>query len=243
MAYLARFNKSGNIKLGQTWSWSKLAGDSIHTTKDGESCKGSCGSYCKGCWSAAVKEGKRPACYVAKSYRYPSVVKGHMRNTNVMRDNIDRAFDDLAKQIDKARNKPVMIRINQSGEMETLKEVMMWADLAEKHPNIGFWCYTKAFDLVIPLLHDGVIPNNMTILFSIWHEYGIHEYKECETYSNVKAFVYMDGFNYAAYGIEPTTICKAYDDNGKLNKDITCQKCQKCLNRVTSCKIIGCLDH
>lgn len=233
MTIKALFGKNGNIKLGNTWTFSKLATDKLFISEIG-TCTGSCGKYCAGC---------SKACYVVKSYRYPSVVKGHMRNSLAFRLDLFKAFDDLRKQLMRARKKPSLVRINQSGEMESELEVRLWSELAKEFPNIRFWFYTKAFDLVTPLLLDGSIPDNMTVLFSIWHEYGIQEFKKVMHLDNVKAFVYCDGFDYEAHGIHVTTMCNAYDKNGKLNHELTCDKCTKCFSRLASHKIIGCFEH
>ena len=233
---VAKFGKSGNIKLGNsTWTFSKLAGNTEFTSVYG-TCTGSCGKYCSGCWH-------RGGCYVWKSYRYPSVVKGHMRNTIAFRNDLDAAFENLAKQLDRARNKPFMVRINQAGELETAAEFSHWCDIASKNPGVNFWLYTKAFDIAIPALLAGKVPENVTVLVSIWHEYGVEEYNSVKHLSNVKAFVYMDGFNYSDLGIQVTTTCKAYNEAGKLDHDVTCDKCKKCFNRLVSCKVIGCNAH
>ena len=239
-----KFNKNGNIKLGTTgYSFSKLAGNTEFTI-EGEKIVGSCGRHCAGCWTEAIKAGRRPACYVAKSYRHPSVKIGHARNTKMFRQDIEKAFEILNKTIDRAKNKPVFVRINQSGELETVKEFLSWCDMARKNPDIKFWLYTKAFDIVSFALDRNLVPDNMTILFSIWHEYGINEFLKYSERENVKAFVYDDKtFNYAAHNINITTYCHAYDENGKLNHAVTCDKCQKCFNRILSCKVIGCFDH
>lgn len=111
----ATFNKSGNIKLGNTWNFSTVYGNDLHeTTFNGEymAAVGTCGKHCEGC---------KNACYVKKSYRYPSVVYSHIKNTLAIRFNTEAAFHDLSLSIEKARVKPEIIRINQSGELESKK--------------------------------------------------------------------------------------------------------------------------
>lgn len=240
--FRAMFNKSGNIKLGNSWSFSTAMGNEPVTTDyNGKhyECIGTCGKYCTGC---------KDACYVKKSYRYSSVKFAHIRNTLAMINDMLAAFQDLNTQIVNAKTKPDMIRINQSGEMINKAYFLYWCELAAKHPEILYWTYTKAFDIVVPILLAGMVPDNLTVLFSIWHEYGIKEYKSCCHLDNVKAFVYVDGeYDYAAHGIIIQTYCLAYALNsaGKMtmNHDITCDRCKKCFNRSTNCKVIGCLAH
>ena len=236
----ATFNKSGNIKLGNTWNFSTVYGNEIQTvTFNGETirARGTCGKYCKGCEND---------CYVKKSYRYPSVKYSHIKNTIAIRFNTKNAFEDLTTAIINARIKPEIIRINQSGEIEKAEIFRGWCEMARQFPKIKFWLYTKAYNLVIPTLKAGDVPENMTILFSIWHNFGINEFKEVAHLKNVKAFVYDDGYNYSNQGIQIQTYCPAYKEiNGKmqLNHKATCDKCKKCFNRASNCKVIASLPH
>lgn len=239
-AQRATFNKSGNIKLGNTWNFSTVYGNDIHSVDfNGETltARGTCGNYCKGC---------KNACYVKKSYRYPSVKYSHIKNTLAIRLHTKAAFNDLTAAIENSRVKPEIIRINQSGEIETAEIFRNWCEMARRFKNIKFWLYTKAYNLVTPEILAGNVPENMTILFSVWHEYGIKEYKKVSHLNNIKAFVYDDNFDYAAAGIEIQTYCKAYTMQGgkmKLNHNLTCDKCKKCFNRAAGCKVIGSLPH
>ena len=234
----AKFNKRGNIKLGhKMWTFSKLYGAKKYATKYGK-IEGTCGHHCAGC------EG---ACYVKSSYRYPSVVDGHARNTLAFRNDLTQAFSDLQNQIDRARNKPELIRIDQSGEIESPIELLNWVLMAKRNPAQKFYTYTKNFEalrMVIHTFEDGAtMPQNITINISIWHEYGLKEYlEEFKQFSFIKAFVYDDrAFNYAAHGLTIGTYCAAYDEHGNMNHAITCELCRKCIDR--KCAVIGCYDH
>ena len=233
------FTKGGNIKLGNMWVFSKLYGKHIFYVREYDiEIQGTCCGCCDGC---------EPYCYVQKSYRYGSVIKGHAVRTVAMRSRINELFDRLDKQITRARKKPDFIRIDQSGEIETREELINWIELARKHPEVGaFYLYTKRYKILEEVLNEygnENIPKNVTTLISIWHKEGIAAFKKLQHFDCVKAFVYMDGFDYEAEGIHVRTMCKAYDKNGKLNHDITCDKCRKCFDRLDSHKIIGCDAH
>lgn len=224
----------GNIKLGNMGSFSKLYGNDTFSTPYGN-VKGSCGNHCEGC---------KKECYVRKSYRYGSVIKNHAKNTLAFRYDMVRAFADLHAQLTRKRKPFDVIRINQSGEIESTEELMSWCALAFKHKESKFYIYTKNYISVyetINAIGQENIPDNFTILISIWHENGIFDYKLLSKYSFIKAFVYDDGFEYAAYDIKPETGCFAYDSNGKLDHNITCDKCRKCFNRTH--KVIFCTAH
>lgn len=239
-----KFNK-GNIKLGAgIWNFSKLAGDHKIDVRGIGQLTGTCGRYCECC-------DHLKGCYVFKSYRYPSVRINHARNTLAFRQDLHKSFQKLEQQIRRAKNKPLIIRIDQSGEIESNEEFLCWCHLAELFPNILFWMYTKAFDFVIYDLLAGNVPMNLFVLISIWHEYGIEEYKRVCHLDNVKAFVYIDRdpetgrfYDYKTkHGLVITTYCKAYDEHGKMNHAITCEKCRKCFDYKARHKVIGCFDH
>ena len=232
------FDKKGNIKLGNMYTFSKLYGNQEHYIKAYDFCvKGTCGKYCSGC---------KNNCYVKASYRYGSVILKHAANTIASRTDLIGLFDILDKTIARAKNKPDTIRINQSGEIESREEFICWILLANKYPNINFYLYSKAFDLVIPEIKArhkaGTLPKNLTILISVWHEYGAKEFNEIKHIPNIKAFVYNDGFNYETVGIKANTKCYAYNGK-KLNHDITCDKCRKCFSRHERDKVIFCDSH
>lgn len=230
----AGFTKAGNIKLGNMWTFSKLYGNQEHFIKSLGGCiKGTCGNYCNGCKSS---------CYVRKSYRYGSVIQNHATNTIAMRENLVDLFARLDEQIRRAKNKPDTIRINQSGELESVEEFRHWISLASEHKDISFYLYTKAFPLVMDTIKTERLPDNFTVLISVWHEYGLKEFDELKAVPNVKAFVYNDGFNYAENGLTATTKCFAYEGK-KLNHNITCDKCRKCFSRRNLDKVIYCDEH
>ena len=231
-AIYARIANNGNIKLGSHMgTFSKLYSDAVFDTKYGP-VTGTCGGHCEGC---------KNKCYVKASYRYDSVINCHARNTLAFRNNILEAFEQIWRQLERKRKPYETVRINQSGEIETFNEFTLWIETAIRHPETNFYLYTKNYDVIRDAVKYRVdVPENFTVLISIWHEYGIKEYFEFKHLAWIKAFVYMDGFNYSAYGLDIETTCKAYE-NGKLNHDITCERCQKCIN--SQFKVIGCNEH
>ena len=233
----ARYCK-GNIKTGyKVLTWSKLKGNKEYFIKDLKCCVcGSCGKYCSGC---------DKGCYVTKSYRYSSVIKSHAIRTIAIRYFLDDLKECLIKQLQRMRKKPDYVRIHQSGEFETLQEFLMHIDIARQFPDITFYAYTKAYDIIVPyiLQHADTMPDNFIILISIWNECGIKEYNLLKHLPFIKAFVCLTGYDYAAAGIDITTVCNAYDSKGKLNHELTCDKCKKCMLCNDNNKCIGCVEH
>lgn len=227
-----KFLRDGNIKLGDSIAtWSTLKGDEeIWIEQLGLKVLGTC----KNC-SVCTKD-----CYVNKSYvRYPTVPYGHARNTLGLRLAFDKVFKDLDNQIKRARNPIKIVRINQSGEVEDQKQMLGWCNLAKNNPKTIFYMYTKMYDIATEVLLSNKVPNNLVILFSIWHDLGVKEFEAVRHLPNVKAFVYDDG----NIQIKPQVYCKAYDDKGHLNHEETCQQCGKCFGKNPKMQIVGCKGH
>lgn len=246
---MSNYIKQGNIKVGAgTGTISKLAGNKCITVKlaelAGMEVSGTCGAFCSGCQGNGIEDIMHAPCYVFKSYRYPSVILSHARTTLAMREDLQQTFNDMDAQLSRKKKPFRYVRINQSGELESAAEFKAWCDLAAKHPETTFWLYTKAFDYVRPHIAD--IPDNLFLNISIWAEYGIDEYLEYSSISDqVSAFCYCDEDYtpdwYAAHGIQIQAFCQAYDRNGKLNHNITCDKCKLC--HCTDLKVTGCWSH
>lgn len=236
----ARFNKNGNTKIGRIWSFSKLMGNEpVSVTYNGVTLTetGTCGGYCEGC---------KKACYVRHSYRYPSVKYGHMVNTMEIRWDIDSVRHDLHGYLTRARNKPEAVRIHVSGELESVAEFEMWERLAEAFPSVRFYIYSKAYDILTVAFaraeRYGGMSENLTVNVSVWHEYGIQFYMENRHLSNVRAFVYDDGFDYGAHGLTADSTCPAYTADGKSVDGVTCQKCGLCMGKREK-KVTFCPAH
>lgn len=234
--YKAHYTSSGNIKLGSSMGvWSVLYGNQEHYVEEMKTTvKGTCGHHCNGCLND---------CYVRKSYRYGSVIKGHARNTVAMRTDLAQCLADLDEQLSRKRKPFKFVRVNQSGEVEDHAQFAMHCEIGRRHPETQFYIYSKAYEIVVPALLLGRVPDNMTVLISIWHEYGIEAWNKVKHLPNVKAYVYDDGYDYSQHGLIITDRCYAYDEHGKLNHDLTCEKCQKCMNRLERSKVIACKAH
>lgn len=248
----ARWYYGGNIKVGNIATLSKLMGDGDYTTEKYGVVKGSCPTECCEHCGHSV-DGKRPPCYVAKSYRYTNVIESHARNTLSIRNNTELAYQQLSDSMKRKRKKPVAGRYDQSGEIMNMADLLGMCMVAKENDYMPFYVYSKRYDIIIPALLAGLVPKNLTVLISIWHEQGIKEYLSVAHLPNVKAFVYCDknkdpknGWGieeYALHGINIQTFCMAYDMKGKMNHKVTCDKCKKCFNRSCNAKVIGCWDH
>ena len=235
---MEKYMTDGNIKVGKMWTFNKLAGCS---TING--CKGTCGKYCKGCWDK--KNYLKSPCYVVNSYqRFPNtVIPRHIKNTTDMRKNPDEVFKEIEGQIKRAKIKRP-VRIHSAGEFEKTSEILKWFELAKKYPEVPFYVYTKAYDLIGKVLEHNEIPKNMWINISIWHDNGIATYFKWKHLTNIRAFIYDDGYDYTSLAstlVENKRYCPAYDEKGKMNHNVTCDNCKWCYKADN--KVVFCHEH
>ncbi len=222
-----------NIKLGKMASWSTVYGTKpIFVKRMNGYVVGTCGQEC------GKKGACEEVCYVDKSYWKPDVVFGHARNTIGLRQTPEKVFKDLDQQL--TRSKTITtVRLNQSGELESTEEFLRWCLFAKRHPNVKFFIYTKQYKYVETPLLDGLVPKNFRINYSIFKKHGVVEFNKVKHLENVSCFEYDDGKG-VEIPIAKKDYCPAYMD-GKLNHDIPCNVCRKCIDRNVKC--IGCKSH
>lgn len=250
----ARYTNANNIKLGNMGVFATLKGDDNYYIPELDMyARGTCGNICREC-------GCKNLCYVEKAYRrYTdqktgacSVKLGHAYNTIAIRQDAQKAIDDLNNQLTRKRKKFEIIRINESGEIEDEMTLAIHVRVASLHPETVFYLYTKQYKILVTWLLAGLIPDNMIVLFSVWHEYGIAEYNKVKHLKNVKCYAVIDinkdveGWSIEDYknaGLDIDTMCYAYNESGKMDHRITCDKCKKCFDCKKNKKCIGCYAH
>lgn len=257
----AKIKEQDNVKLGNMGSWAELPGGCDWFIPElNITVKGTCGEFCKGCFNK--ENPKCSACYVFKSYvkntfrnedgtvgdiqKNRCYVKlGHAYRTIAMTAFRDELLLSLDKQLTRKKKKFEIVRINESGEFTCYEDLAMWCELSRRHPETIFYVYTKNYAAVRKALINNIVPSNFFINISIWHQLGIKDYMEMKDHPQIRAFVLVDKEwtrkRYAMEGLEITSMCGAYKENGKLNHNVTCDKCKKCFGRTSKCT--GCNEH
>lgn len=257
----AKIKNQQNVKLGDMGSWAELPGDCDYYIPELKmNIKGTCGEFCKGCYNKNNPRGS--ACYVFKALmKYTkrnedgsigdilknecSVKLGHAYRTIAMTMYRDELLLSLDKQLTRKKKKFKIVRINESGEFTCYEDLEMWSELARRHPETIFYVYTKNYAAVRKALINAIVPNNFFINISIWHQVGIREYLEMKDHPQIRAFVLVDDVwtkeRYLMEGLEITSMCGAYKEDGKLDHNVTCDKCRKCFGHTSKCT--GCNEH
>ena len=260
-AVIKEGTKKDNIKLGDMGSWAILFGNCIWQIPELNICvRGTCGGNCKGCFNS--ENPRESDCYVVKSYlKYTnrnedgtvgdilknecSVKLGHAYRTIAMTMFRDELLEALDKKLTNKKKKLKIVRINESGELTCYEDLELWCELARRHPETVFYVYTKNYKVIQRAIDKDIIPDNIFINISVWHESGIREYNNMKDHPQIRAFCLVDEEYtkevYASKGLDITSMCGAYDEKGKMNHAVTCDKCKKCFSKSNKC--VGCYEH
>lgn len=160
---------SGNRKIGRVFNFSTAP---IITCGNCKACKG--------------------YCYDVKAcLQYPGTRKARAENTAMMLKDMRATFEQIDAFLSR-KHKRQYFRWHVAGEIlsKAYLSLMVW--IAKRHPTWRFWTYTKMYELVNTYCDENggrdAIPENLTIMFSIWH--GV----PCDNRYNFPVFVcIMDG--------------------------------------------------
>ena len=170
---------TGNSKIGRMINWSTLPGNKEHQLiakgRIITDIPGTCSSNCNGCFKS---------CYARRSIlqHHNSVTRSWAENTLMIRHRTEECFKEIDRQIRELNKKfctsgnPAdlrfeFFRINTSGEVQTLRELELWNDLAKKHPKIKFGIYSKnAIVLLAFFKKHGQSAENFCINVSEWND-------------------------------------------------------------------------
>lgn len=232
-------------KLGHNiYAFSTVPGNEAHQPKLNDeplsNVHGTCSKHCEGC----AKDG---ACYAWKAFKlhHNHTVKAWSENTLLLRSG--KLFEMLDYYINNInsnpKKKPVeTFRINTSGEIESVNDLIGWNNLAKKFPSTTFSVYTKNYEALEEFIKlEGDSADNFVINVSQWNHCADEFLKKYPNKFNV--FEY-DGTNRAHHEFSKEDVdrlaklphCPSVGRDGKsrFNPDgskITCDQCKKCYRK------------
>lgn len=161
---------------------------------------GTCSKHCEGCFDGgcyAVRDSKLHHNVVINAWGENTLLLRSGRVWSMLEEFFDyknrKALAYMAKwKEDQAAGKPVMpwedvikylrdeknklagiklFRINVSGEIEGISDLLGWASIARKHPEVQFGIYTKNYEALGEYLDNHYLthPENFTLNVSAWH--------------------------------------------------------------------------
>lgn len=200
---------AGNSKVGKTiYGFSTLPGNKEHLLVLNHSIlltniPGTCSKYCTNC----AKDG---ACYAWRDAKLHNnvTIRAWGDNTLLLRNGT--VFGLIEEYITKQNKKyftsngekPAKIntfRINVSGEIENVVQLIGWNEIAKKHPEVNFGLYTKNYDALEEFMEAcGDTEPNFVINVSQWHGCADDFLKKYAGKFNV--FEYDDSFKKSKAG-------------------------------------------
>lgn len=199
-------------------------------------CTGTCGAVdCSGC-------GLHGVCYAIDSHtRYTHKTINNVENTMQLRSDMGAHFNDIYKAA--VDNNVDTIRYTESGEIENYEQFEHVITLAGRVPDKELYLYTKNYDVLDTFFGAGYeLPENVTVLISIWENTGVDAYERYKHHAGIKAFVVDND------SVKADAQCPAYilDESGTvvMNKApaARCGNCKLC-TRARAAKVIRCLNH
>lgn len=231
-----------NDKLGgkkqKIMAVSYVPGNELLYLKNGtlvSDCIGTCGKVdCNGC-------AHRGVCYAIDSFcQYNAVTLNRVENTLQLRSDMAGHFEEIYQAaIEKGVN---TIRYTESGEIESYEQFLEVVRLSERLPGVEIYLYTKNYPVLYRFFKSRELPENMTVLISIWENVGVAAWNDLKEHAGIKAFVVNND------AIKCDAMCPAYrkDDKGKVRRvksdAVKCGNCRLC-TRARKAKVIGCLEH
>lgn len=216
----------GNGKLGNIPQFNTLPGNVPLKKKDGTllcNIHGTCSKYCKHCCED---------CYAIKSavYHHNSTIPAWGGNTVVLRNDpqkVRAAINEYCR-----KNVVRYFRFHTSGEIENVEQLKMYADICNDNPDVVFYIYTKAFDILqiwfdVLDMHNDIVPRNFVINLSEWHD-NIADIKHLKHFKDCNIFAYDDGD--CGPSVDSMLHCPAVNKDG-FETGVTRAQCRRCMKK------------
>jgi hypothetical protein len=119
----------------------------------------------------------KKSCYANKgTFKYKNVRECYQRNLATFLNTPSQAELDILLQLPHVDSNLVTLycRIHTSGDFYNLDYLKMIVNICNKRPYIKFMAFTKKYELINNFIDNGgVVPDNLTIIFSHWEGYNM----------------------------------------------------------------------
>lgn len=232
-----RIQKGGNIKTGAEWLLNTLPGE--HPIEvAGEpitNVRGSCQGCCDGC---------EKFCYAihGAQQHHNAVMPSTIMNLLIYRMDPARFESEIDSELtaweakkskESGAEGEKVFRWHASGEIEDYPYLEMMMRLAERHPTISFYAYTKRFKLVERYLKaHGDFPADFSMIFSKWGTNIEDSGFDMSLIDKVTIFEWKDEMSVEDYNkaIHCRSVIhdKEGEKKGHLDHSMNCRKCGLC---------------
>ena len=159
-----------------------------------------------------------PGCYAKDSTRYPATAINYAENTILARIDPAGTVAAVENELYNGATAPRYFRIHDSGDFFSYDYFAAWADMARRHPETRFYCYTKERGIVLKYGVDN-LPGNFVVNCSPWP--GVSD-----PIADLPQFIYDAGTDPE---IAKLPHCPAVDKDGKRT-GVQCINCRHCAN-------------
>ena len=220
--------KGGNLKTGKEWLLNTLPGDHEITAKGAKltNMRGSCQGCCDGCESF---------CYAINGARqhHNSVMPSVIKNLVLYRHDPVRFRSELEKELSAWKSDEKIFRWHASGEIEDYDYLEMMMQIAENHPEVKFYSYTKRFKMIERYLDaHGDFPSNFVWNLSVWENNLQDSGFNMDYVSKVQRFEWKDKISVDEYNhsIHCRSVIhdKEGEKKGHLDHSMNCRTCGLC---------------
>ena len=223
--------KNGNIKTGDEWLLNTLPGEHPISVKGNPitNMAGSCCGICDGC------EG---FCYAINGCRqhHNSVMPSVIKNLLIYRWDPKRFENEIENELVQWKvnlGEEKVFRWHSSGEIEDYNYLLMMMRIAQNHPDVHFYSYTKRFGLINRYLDEHKdFPTNFVFNLSVWENNLKDSGFNLGYLSKVQCFEWKDQMSVEDYNhsIHCRSVIheKEGEKKGHLNHEMNCKKCGLC---------------
>lgn len=242
----AGIQKGGNIKTGKEWLMNTLPGDHEIEVRGKAitNYHGSCQGCCDGC---------EDYCYAiagAKTH-HNAVMPSTIKNLVLYRMDPARFESEIDAELSKwklAADDEKIFRWHASGEIEDYAYLEMMMRLAEKHPDVHFYSYTKRFGYIEKYLKaHGDFPKNFVMNLSVWKDNLEKSGFDMNLINKVQRFEWKDEMSVEDYnhGIHCRSVIhdKEGEKKGHLDHSMNCRLCGLCWRGNCKSRIINVYNH
>ena len=236
--------KNGNSKTGKEWLLNTLPGDHEISAKGAKltNMKGSCQGCCDGCESF---------CYAihGAQQHHNSVLPSVIKNLMLYRHDPVRFENELDSELSNWKSDEKIFRWHASGEIESYDYLEMMMRIAEKHPEVKFYSYTKRFKMIEKYLDNhGDFPSNFVWNLSVWENNLVESGFNMNYIDKVQRFEWKDNisvedYNHSIHCMSVEHTGKTSGKLGRLNHNMNCRKCGLCWKGKCKGKTILVANH
>ena len=116
---------------------------------------------------------------------FSNVIKAHLENLELVLKRLPEFIEIMDAEIKGKRLKDGYIRIHDAGDFFSREYMLAWFEIANRNPEVNFYTYTKEVLMFKDAKAEGILPNNLTTIYSFGGRQDKHIDREVDRHSDV----------------------------------------------------------